>query len=174
MVDERQETNVKGIYAIGDVSSPIQLAHVATAEGMVAVANCMGQDKKMDHDVVPSGIFTWPEIGSVGLRTEQAREKGIRPRMGRFLFASSGRAASVGETEGFVKVLADPETDKIMGVHIIGDRATDLISEAAVAMENGLTTHELAEVIHSHPTMSESVMEAAEDVHGMSVHVPKA
>ncbi len=174
MVDERQETNVKGIYAIGDVSSPIQLAHVATAEGMVAVANCMGQDKKMNHDVVPSGIFTWPEIGSVGLRTEQAREKGIRPRMGRFLFASSGRAASVGETEGFVKVLADPETDKIMGVHIIGDRATDLISEAAVAMEHGLTTHELVEVIHSHPTMSESVMEAAEDVHGMSVHVPKA
>ncbi len=173
-VDERQETNVNGIYAIGDVCAPIQLAHVATAEGMVAVANCMGQDKKMDHDVVPSGIFTWPEIGSVGLRTEQAREKGIRPRTGRFLFASSGRAASVGETEGFVKVLADPETDRIMGVHIIGDRATDLIHEAAVAMENGLTTKELAEVIHSHPTMAESVMEAMEDVHGMSVHVPKA
>jgi dihydrolipoamide dehydrogenase len=174
IVDERQETNVKGIYAIGDVCAPIQLAHVATAEGMVAVANCMGQDKKMDHDVVPSGIFTWPEIGSVGLRTEQAREKGIRPRTGRFLFASSGRAASVGETEGFVKVLAAPETDRIMGVHIIGDRATDLIHEAAVAMENGLTTKELAEVIHSHPTMAESVMEAMEDVHGMSVHIPKA
>ncbi len=174
IVDERQETNVKGIYAIGDVCAPIQLAHVATAEGMVAVANCMGQDKKMDHDVVPSGIFTWPEIGSVGLRTEQAREKGIRPKTGRFLFASSGRAASVGETEGFVKVLADPETDRILGVHIIGDRATDLIHEAAVAMENGLTTKQLAEVIHSHPTMAESVMEAMEDVHDMSVHVPKA
>ena len=172
-VNEKQETSVKGIYAIGDVCTPIQLAHVATAEGMVAVANCMGQNKEMDHSVVPSGIFTWPEIGSVGLRMEQARKEGIRPRAGRFLFASSGRAASVGETEGFVKVLADPETDKILGVHIIGDRATDLIHEAAVAMEHGLTTHDLAEVIHSHPTMSESVMEAMEDVHDMSVHVPK-
>jgi len=173
-VDERQETSVKGIYAIGDVCAPIQLAHVATAEGLVAVANCMGQDKKMNHDVIPSGIFTWPEIGSVGLRMEQARKQGIRPKAGRFLFASSGRAAATGETEGFVKVLADPETDKILGVHIIGDRATDLIHEAAVAMAHGLTTHELAEVIHSHPTMSESVMEAMEDVHDMSVHVPKA
>jgi len=172
-VNERQETGVKGIYAIGDVCAPIQLAHVATAEGMVAVANCMGQNKKMDHRVVPSGIFTWPEIGSVGLRTEQARKEGIRPKTGRFLFASSGRANSVGETEGFVKVLADPENDKILGVHIIGDRATDLIHEAAVAMEHGLTTHELAEVIHSHPTMAESVMEAMEDVSDMSVHVPK-
>jgi len=174
MVNEKMETGVEGIYAIGDVSAPIQLAHVATAEGMVAVANCMGQNKTMNYDAVPSGIFTWPEIGSVGLRTERAREQGIRPKSGRFLFASSGRAASVGETEGFVKILADPETDKILGVHIIGDRATDLIHEAAVAMTHGLTTNELAEVIHSHPTMSESVMEAAEDVHGMSVHVPKA
>ena len=173
-VDERQETSVKGIYAIGDVCAPIQLAHVATAEGLVAVANCMGQDKKMDHSVVPAGIFTWPEIGSVGLRTEAARKEGIRPKTGRFLFASSGRANSVGETEGFVKVLADPETDKILGVHIIGDRATDLIHEAAVAMKYGLTTHELAEVIHSHPTMAESIMEAMEDVDDMSVHVPKS
>ena len=174
MVNEKMETGIEGVYAIGDVSAPIQLAHVATAEGMVAVANCMGQDKKMNHDVIPSGIFTWPEIGSVGLRTKQAREQGIRPKTGRFLFASSGRAASVGETEGFVKVLADPETDKILGVHIIGDRATDLIHEAAVAMDQGLTTTELAEVVHSHPTMSESVMEAMEDVHDLSVHVPKA
>ena len=172
-VNERQETGVKGIYAMGDVCAPIQLAHVATAEGMVAVANCMGHDKKMDHNVVPSGIFTWPEIGSVGLRMEQARKEGMRPKTGRFLFASSGRAAAIGETEGFVKVLADPETDKILGVHIIGERATELIHEAAVAMQHGITTHELAEVIHSHPTMSESVMEAMEDVHDMSVHVPK-
>ena len=173
-VNEKQETGVKGIYAMGDVCAPIQLAHVATAEGMVAVANCMGQDKKMNHNVVPSGIFTWPEIGSVGLRMEQARKEGMRPKTGRFLFASSGRAAAIGETEGFVKVLADPETDKILGVHIIGERATELIHEAAVAMQHGITTHELAEVIHSHPTMSESVMEAMEDVHDMSVHVPKA
>jgi dihydrolipoamide dehydrogenase len=174
MVNERLETGVEGVYAIGDVSAPIQLAHVATAEGMVAVANCMGQDKKMNYDAVPSGIFTWPEIGSVGLRTEQARKQGIRPKTGRFLFASSGRAASVGETEGFVKVLADPETDRILGVHIIGERATEMIHEAAVAMTHGFTTKDLAEVIHSHPTMSESVMEAVEDVHDMSVHVPKA
>ena len=173
-VNEKQETGVEGIYAIGDVSAPIQLAHAATAEGMVAVANCMGQDKEMDHSVIPAGIFTWPEIGSVGLRAEQARKEGIRPKTGRFLFASSGRAASVGETEGFVKVLADPESDKILGVHIIGDRATEMIHEAAVAMEHGLTTHELAEVVHSHPTMSESIMEAMEDVNDMSVHVPKA
>jgi len=174
IVDERQETNIKGVYAIGDVSAPIQLAHVATAEGLVAVANCMGHERKMDHKIVPGGIFTWPEIGSVGLRTEQSRDLGIRPKNGRFLFASSSRAASVGEQEGFVKVLADPETDKILGVHIIGDRATELIHEAAVAMKAGMTTEELAEVIHSHPTMSEAVMEAMDDVRGMSVHVPKA
>jgi len=174
MVNERQETNVKGIYAIGDVCAPIQLAHVATAEGMIAVANCMGVDRKMNHDVVPSGIYTWPEIGSIGLRTEKARDLGIRPKMGRFMFASSGRAASAGETEGFVKVLADPDSDKILGVHIVGDRATDLIHEAAVAMQNGITAKELGEVIHSHPTMAESIMEAMEDIHGMSVHIPKA
>lgn len=174
IVNERQETNVKGVYAIGDVSAPIQLAHVATAEGMVAVANCMGIDKKMNHDIVPSGIYTWPEIGSIGLHTEKARELGIRPKMGRFMFAGSGKAASAGETEGFVKVLADPETDKILGVHIVGDRATDLIHEAAVAMQIGVTAKELGEVIHSHPTMAESIMEAMEDVYSMSVHVPKA
>lgn len=174
MVNDRQETNVKGIYSIGDVSAPIQLAHAATAEGMVAVANCMGQDKKMNHDVIPSGIYTWPEIGSVGLRGEKARELGLRPKIGRFMFAASGKANAVGETEGFVKILADPESEKILGVHIISDRATDLIHEAVVAIQNGLTAKELGEVIHSHPTMSEAIMEAAEDVYGMSVHVPKA
>ena len=174
MVNKRMETSVKGIYAIGDVSTLIQLAHVATFEGYTAAANSMGKEAVMNYDAVLGAVYTWPQIASVGMRTEQAREQRIRPKVGRFLYVSSGRAVTTGENEGFVKILSDPETDKILGAHIIGPQASEMIHEVVLAKRYGLTVQQLAENIHAHPTLSEAIMEAAEDVHGMSVHTPNA
>jgi len=174
-VNEYLETNVPGVYAIGDVIGGIMLAHVASAEGLVAVENIMhGNVKKMDYRVVPAGIFTIPEIGSVGLREHEANDRGIKVKIGRFNLRGLGKAQAMNELAGMVKVLADAETDKVLGVHIMGAHATDFIHEAAVAMAMGATARQVAETIHAHPTLAESVMEAMEDVHGMAVHVPPA
>ncbi|MBE7415534.1 MAG: dihydrolipoyl dehydrogenase [Deltaproteobacteria bacterium] len=169
-VDERMETNVKGVYAIGDVTGKMLLAHVASTQGIVAVNAALGKDARMDYSVIPAGIFTDPEIASVGLREKDAEEKGIEVRVGRFPYAASGKALGMGETEGFVQIVADPGTDKVLGCSIVGAHATDLIGEAALAMRAGVTVKELAETIHAHPTLPELVMEAAEDVHGMAIH----
>lgn len=169
-VDERMETNVKGVYAIGDVTGKMLLAHVASTQGIVAANAALGKDARMDYSVIPAGIFTDPEIASVGLREKDAVEKGIEVRVGRFPYAASGKALGMGETEGFVQIVADPGTDKVLGCSIVGAHATDLIGEAALAMRAGVTVKELAETIHAHPTLPELVMEAAEDVHGMAIH----
>ena len=169
-VDDRMETNVKGIYAIGDVTGKILLAHVASAQGIVAASNAMGKDAKMDYSVVPGGIFTDPEIASVGLREKDAQAKGLEVSVGRFPYAASGKAMGMGETEGFVQIIADPATDKVLGCSIVGAHATDMIGEVALAMKTGATVKEIAETIHAHPTLPEIVMEAAEDVHGMAIH----
>lgn len=174
-VNEFLETSVPGVYAIGDVIGGIMLAHVASAEGLVAVENIMkGNTRKMDYHVVPAGIFTLPEIGSVGLREHEAESKGIKVKIGRFQLRGLGKAQAMNELAGMVKVIADAETDKVLGVHIMGAHATDFIHEAAVAMALGATVKQIAETIHAHPTLAESVMEAMEDVHGMAVHVPPA
>jgi dihydrolipoamide dehydrogenase len=172
-VNERMETNVPGVYAIGDVTGKIMLAHVASTQGLVAIENIMGHERKMNYDVVPAGIFTMPEIGSVGLREHWARERGIEIKIGRFNFRTLGKAQAMGEIAGMVKIIADAETDKVLGCHIIGAHATDIVHEAAVAMMKGATAKELGETIHSHPTLSEAVMEAAEDLHGLCIHAPK-
>ncbi|MBW7957148.1 MAG: dihydrolipoyl dehydrogenase [Deltaproteobacteria bacterium] len=169
-VDERMETNVKGVYAIGDVTGKMLLAHVASTQGIVAVSAALGKDARMDYSVIPAGIFTDPEIASVGLREKDAEEKGIDVRVGRFPYAASGKALGMGETEGFVQMVADPGTDKVLGCSIVGAHATDLIGEAALAMKAGVTVKELAETVHAHPTLPELVMEAAEDVHGLAIH----
>ncbi|WKZ32213.1 MAG: dihydrolipoyl dehydrogenase [Thermodesulfobacteriota bacterium] len=169
-VDERMETNVKGVYAIGDVTGKMLLAHVASTQGIVAANAALGKDARMDYSVIPAGIFTDPEIASVGLREKDAVEKGIEVRVGRFPYAASGKALGMGETEGFVQIVADPGTDKVLGCSIVGAHATDLIGEAAIAMRAGVTVKDLAETIHAHPTLPELVMEAAEDVHGMAIH----
>jgi dihydrolipoyl dehydrogenase len=175
LVNEYLETNVPGIYAIGDVIGGIMLAHVASAEGLVAVENILhGNKRKMDYSVVPAGIFTLPEIGSVGMREHEADAKGIKVKTGHFQLRGLGKAQAMNELAGMVKVVADAETDKVLGVHIMGAHATDFIHEAAVAMALGATTKQVAETIHAHPTLAESVMEAMEDVHGMAVHVPPA
>jgi len=170
IVDERMETSVPGIYAVGDITCRIQLAHVASAQGLVAVDNIMGRSRTMDYRVVPNCIFTRPEIAGVGLTTQEAEEKGISFKAGKFSFLASGKAQVMGETDGFVKVLADPRSDRVLGVHIVGPHATDLIAEAALAVRMGVTAGQLASTIHAHPTLAESLMEAAEAVHGMSIH----
>lgn len=173
IVDERMRTNVPGIYAIGDVTGKIMLAHVASTQGLVAIENIMGYDRLMSYDVVPAGIFTMPEVGSVGLREHQAKEKGIEIKIGRFNFRTLGKAQAMGAVTGIVKIIADAKTDKVLGCHIIGARATDIIHEAAVAIQKGTTSKELGETIHSHPTLSEAVLGAAEDLHGLCIHLPK-
>ena len=172
-VDSKMQTNVEGVYAIGDVTGGIMLAHLASKEGMVAVENAMGGNSKVNYDVVPAAIFTSPEIGSVGLREKQAVEKGLKYKVGRFQFRGLGKSHAMGEIAGLFKIIADEETDKILGAHIIGAHASDMIHEVAVAMQKGLTTKDIAHTIHSHPTLSEGIMEAAEDVHDMAIHSPK-
>jgi dihydrolipoamide dehydrogenase len=172
-VNEKMETNVPGIYAIGDVTGNMMLAHVASQPGLVAAANALGGDSRMDYNVVPAGIFTMPEIGRVGLREKQTIEKGIRYRVGRFQFRGLGKAHAMGEIVGMVKIIADEATDKVLGVHICGAHATDLIHEGALAMQMGATAKQLGEMIHAHPTLAEALMEAAEDVHKMAIHVMK-
>ncbi|MBI5198655.1 MAG: dihydrolipoyl dehydrogenase [Nitrospirae bacterium] len=173
LVNDMMETNIPGIYAIGDVVGGIMLAHVASTEGMVAVENALGGNRVMDYRVVPSGIFTSPEIGSVGLREKDTSEKGYNINIGRFPFRALGKAHASGEITGMVKIIADAKDDKVLGVHIIGPHATDLIHEAALAMKMGTTARDIAHTVHAHPTFSEAIMEASEDVHGMAIHIPK-
>jgi len=172
-VNEKMETNIPGIYAIGDVIGGLMLAHVASREGIVAARNIMGESECMDYNAVPSAIFTSPEIASVGLREQQAHEKGIKVMTGHFQFRALGKAHAIGEIEGLIKIVSDAMSDSVLGVHIIGPHASDLIHEAALAVRLGLTTRDIAETIHVHPTLSEGLMEAAQDVHGEAVHSPK-
>jgi len=173
IVNEKLQTNIEGIYAIGDVIGGIMLAHLASKEGIVAAENAMGGDSKVNYDVVPAAIFTSPEIGSVGLREKQVAEKGINYKVGKFQFRGLGKAHAMGEIAGMFKIISDKESDKILGAHIIGAHASDLVHEIAIAMEKGLTVKDIAHTIHAHPTLAEGIMEAAEDVHDMAIHSPK-
>ena len=169
-VNERMETNVPGIFAIGDVVGKAMLAHVASAQGKVAVENILGRPKTMNYDVVPAGIFTLPEIGRVGLTEQQTREQGLQTKIGRFRYAGLGKAHAVGDTTGLCKVITESESDKILGVHLLGSHAADLVHEAALAMQVGARARDLANMIHAHPTLAEGMMEAAEDVDGLAIH----
>lgn len=171
-VNERMETAEKGIYAIGDVTGGILLAHVASREGIVAAVNACGGNERIDYSVVPAAIFTSPEIASVGLREFQARESGIPVVTGTFQYRALGKAHAMGEISGLFKIVADAKTDRVLGVHIIGAHASDIIHEAALAIKAGLKVKDIANMIHAHPTLSEGLMEAAEDVHNMAIHVP--
>ncbi len=173
IVNEMMETNISGIYAAGDVTGGILLAHVASREGIVAAINACGGDARMDYSVVPAVIFTSPEIASVGLREYQATERGINIRTGHFQFRALGKAHAMGEISGFIKIIADADNDRVLGCHIIGPHASDLIHEVALAMRTGIKAKDIAETIHAHPTLAEGIMEAAEDVHGEAIHVPK-
>ncbi len=173
LVNEKMETNIKGVYAIGDITGGMLLAHVASKEGIVAAYNACGIEKTIDYSLVPAAIFTSPEIGSVGIREHQAEQRGIKIRTGQFQFRSLGKAHAMGEITGMTKIIADADTDKVLGVHIIGPHASDLVHEGAMAIKAGLTAKEVADMIHAHPTLAEGLMEAAEDVHGEAIHMPK-
>lgn len=178
LVNAQMETSVPGIYAIGDVTGKAMLAHVASAQGKVAAEHILGHGTSMQYDVVPAGIFTLPEIGRVGLTEAQAREQTDTPsqgssaglKIGRFRYTALGKAQATGDTTGFCKVIAEAESGKILGVHIIGAHAADLIHEAALAIKLGATVSQVAEMIHAHPTLAEGMMEAAEDAEGKAVH----
>jgi len=163
-VNEKMETNVPGIYAVGDVTDKILLAHVASHQGVIAVENIMGMDKKMDYQAVPGAIFTSPEIGTVGLSEEEAKEKGIDYKVGSFPFAASGKVMAMGEREGKIKLITEKASDKIIGAALIGLEASDLIAELTLAVNLGLTAENLRDTIHAHPTTAEVVHEAALDL----------
>ncbi len=169
-VDDHMRTTAPGIYAIGDAAAIIQLAHVASAQGLVAAANAMGGNESMDYKVIPACVFASPEIASVGLTEEQARQDGRDIKVGRFPFRNIGRALAMGEREGFVKIIADARYGEVLGAHIIGPQATSLISELALAMKAEVTVEEIIATIHAHPTLPEAVDEAAMDVLGLALH----
>jgi dihydrolipoamide dehydrogenase len=173
LVDERMATNVPGVYAIGDVTGKAMLAHVASAQGKVAVRNILGRPAAMSYDVIPAGIFTFPEVGRVGLTEQEARQRGMEIKIGKFRPIGLGKAHASGETTGLMKIITEAKTGRIVGVHLVGSHAADLIHEAAVAMRMGATAETLAETIHAHPTMPEGLMEAAEDVDGMAIHLAR-
>ncbi|MBL6721092.1 MAG: dihydrolipoyl dehydrogenase [Planctomycetes bacterium] len=170
-VDKQMRTAVPNIYAIGDIAGQPMLAHKGSKEGLVAAAVIAGQNEEYDARCVPAVIFTAPEMASVGMTEDQAREAGYEPVTGSFPFAASGRAMTLQETEGFAKIVADKDTDLVLGLHMVGPEVTELVAEGALAIEMGATTEDLARTIHAHPTLPEAVMEAAEAVHKMAVHI---
>ena len=173
-VNAQMQTNVLGIYAVGDVVGMPMLAHKASKQGIVAAEVISGLACAADFKAMPSGIWTEPEIATVGLTEKEAKSKGYEPIVGKFPFTALGRAVAVGETDGFVKVVADKESEQILGVQIVGADATDLISEAALAIEMGATLEDVSLTVHPHPTLPESLMEAAEAAKGKAIHILKS
>lgn len=171
--DEFLRTNIKDVYAIGDVNGIMMLAHVASAEGITAVEHIHHQDtaQGIEYHKVPSGIYGFPEIAFVGMTEEQLKEKNIDYKISKFPLAANGKALAEGESDGFIKILADKEYGELLGVHILGPNATDMIAEAVTTMELEGTVHELARAIHPHPTLSEIVMEAAHGVIDKPIHI---
>jgi len=149
------------------------LAHVASTEGLVAVENAMGGKRSMNYEVVPAGVFTFPEVANVGLTENQAKERGYAVRVDSFLFRTLGRSQAMGEIVGQVKIVSDTRSKKIVGVHIVGPHATDLISEGTLAIQMGATVEELASTIHVHPTLSEAMMEASHKALDACLHCPR-
>jgi dihydrolipoamide dehydrogenase len=160
-VDERNRTGVPNVYAIGDVVRGPMLAHKSSEEGVAVAETIAGQHGHVNLETIPWVIYTSPEIAWVGQTEQQLKADGVEYRSGQFPFIVSGRARAIGETAGFVKMLADANTDRILGVHILGPFASELISEAVVAMEFGATAEDIARIVHAHPSLSEAVHEAA-------------
>ncbi len=170
VVNERMETNIPGVYAIGDVIGGLMLAHVAMEEGKCAAENSLGADGKMDYRAAPRCVYTSPEVASVGLTEVEAKEEYGDIKIGRFPFMASGRALILNEMAGMVKIIADARYGQILGVHILGPQATELIAEAVLGIKLEATFDDIASTIHAHPTLSEVVMEAALDTGGKAIH----
>ncbi|KEI80957.1 dihydrolipoyl dehydrogenase [Clostridium botulinum] len=170
-VNDNMETNIKGIYAIGDCTGKNMLAHVASDQGIIAVENIMGKNKKMDYKTVPACVYTKPELASVGLTEEQAKQKGVDYKVGKFPLIYNGKSLIMNDTEGFIKIIADKKYEEILGVHILGPRATDLITEAALALRLEATLEEIITTVHAHPTIGEAMKEAALAVNKEAIHM---
>ncbi|MFP4056073.1 MAG: dihydrolipoyl dehydrogenase [Candidatus Brocadiia bacterium] len=170
VVDSHCETSTPGIYAIGDVTGKLLLAHVASAQGIVAAEHAMGQEATMDYRCVPAAVFTQPEAATVGLTEAQAGEAGYRPKAAAFPLQALGRAVAMGQTAGFAKVVGDEETGQVLGLHLVGPHASDVIAEGAMAVALEATMDELARTVHAHPTLPEAVMEAARAWLGQGIH----
>ncbi len=171
VTDEFYETSVEGIYAIGDVIAGPMLAHKAEDEGVVLAEMLAGQSGHIDYNCIPSVVYTWPEVATVGKTEEQLKEAGVSYNAGKFPFMANGRARAMGMTDGFVKILADKETDRVLGAHIIGPGAGDLIQEIVSVMEFEGTSEDIARTCHAHPTLPEVVKEAALAVHKRQIHM---
>jgi dihydrolipoamide dehydrogenase len=170
-VDPHYASSVEGIYAIGDVIKGPMLAHKAEDEGVCVAEHLAGQSPHLDYDAIPAVIYTAPEVASVGRTEEQLKEAGIAYKAGKFPFSANARARAIGKTDGFVKVLADARTDRLLGVHIIGAEAGTMIAEAALAIEFGASSEDLARSSHAHPTLEEAIKEAALATHGAPIHI---
>jgi dihydrolipoyl dehydrogenase len=171
-IDPHQRTNVPGIYAIGDVVPTPWLAHVASAEGVVAVEHMAAVETyPLNYDQIPGCTYCAPEVASIGLTEAKARERGFEVNVGKFPFSAIGKARIINETSGFVKIVADKKYDEILGVHIVGPKATELISEAGAAMKLEATSEDLVRTIHAHPTLAEAIHEASEAVAGHAIHI---
>jgi len=171
IVDQHFQTTVSGIYAIGDVIAGPMLAHKAEDEGVAVAEILSGQAGHVNYDVIPNVIYTFPEVASVGKSEEELKEAGIIYRVGKFPFTANGRAKANKQTDGFVKILADAETDRVLGVHIIAAQASEMIAEGAVLMEFGGSAEDLARTCHAHPTLTEAVKEAAMAVDKRAIHI---
>ena len=170
-VDAHYATNVPGIYAIGDVIAGPMLAHKAEEEGVACAERIAGQAGHVNYDVIPGVVYTWPEVASIGQTEDALKQQGAAYRVGKFPFTANGRARAMGSTEGFVKILADKDTDRILGAHIIGPDAGTLIAELATAMEFGASSEDVARTCHAHPSLSEAVKEAALAVENRAIHI---
>jgi len=171
LVDEHYRTNLSGVHAIGDVVAGPMLAHKAEEEGIACVERMAGVAGHVNYACIPNVVYTHPELASVGLSEEDARERGIEVRVGTFPFQANGRAKALGEREGQVKLVADAATDRLLGAHIVGARASDVIAELVVAMELGASAEDIARSVHAHPTLPEAVKEAALGVAGRAIHI---
>ncbi|MFA5543462.1 MAG: dihydrolipoyl dehydrogenase [Bacilli bacterium] len=172
-VNDKMQTNIPNVYAIGDVTGKIMLAHVASAQGLVAANNIVGKEEKMQYSRIPACIYGMPEIAMVGMTEEEVKAKNIEYKVGKFSIAANGKSLADGETEGFIKVIADKKYGELLGVHILAANATELISQSVTTMELEGTVFEIANSVHPHPTLSEIVMEAAHSVIDRPIHALK-
>ncbi|MEI8027594.1 MAG: dihydrolipoyl dehydrogenase [Pseudomonadota bacterium] len=169
-IDTHFKTNVPGIYAIGDAVQGPMLAHKAEEEGIAASEGIAGKAGHVNYEAIPGVVYTWPEVASVGATEEELKAKDVKYKKGQFNFRANGRAKAMGDSEGFVKVLADEKTDRLLGVHIIGPNASELIGEVAIAFEFGASAEDLARAVHAHPTLTEAIKEASLGVDGRMIH----
>jgi dihydrolipoamide dehydrogenase len=171
MVNDHLRTNVPGIYAIGDVTGKLALAHVASAQGIVAAEAITGAGtRSLDYDAMPRCTYCQPQVASFGLTEAQAVDRGHKVRVGKFFFLANGKALSLGERDGFVKIVADEVSGEILGAHLVGPEVTELLPELVLARTWELTPEEIARSVHAHPTLSEALLEAAHGVFGKAIH----